>query len=331
MKNINGNISYLLNSLLSERLVVQKTLGVADRIGDGARVLYGETYDAFGITIDSLKYYLFLEYLARIAGEKVHCTVVEGDLHSVINPSVVEKNSLMREGRRRVGQISRIFEILKIKQVSVKLMSELFSERKVMDLVSRVSTLVKDRVDMQDQLIPTVLQNRVAQERESGFRYAAEAIGLALNFDLKVGPPREENYDKIAQAIGQQFRRKYSSIYLRPSYSFTSDFSFYLTHPEIEEYGLTPYKAGSNKMQDLRIVLGGTSEEKIMELMSTCYVPRKISYANPLVDLASIVVMSEQIRRDKIDALELGKQIIILVQNRDKLTVKVVKLLREVV
>ena len=241
MKTTNGNISKQLNSLLSERLVVQKTLGVADRIGDGARVLYGETYDAFGITIDSLKYYLFLEYLARIAGKKVQCTVVEGDLHSVINPSVVEKDSLRVEGRRRVEQISKILEKLQIKQVSVKLMSDLFGERKVIDLVSKVSTLVKDRVDLQDMLIPTVLQNRVAQERESGFRYAAEAIGLALHFDLKVGPPREENYDKIAQLIGKEVGGSYGAVYLRPSYPLTPDFSFYLTHPEIEEY--TTHKA----------------------------------------------------------------------------------------
>jgi hypothetical protein len=310
---------------------VQKTLGNFVTQKGRRRVLYGETYDKYGITIDSLKYYLFLEYLARIHDGDTECIVVEGDLHSVINPSVIEKDLLLQEGVQRVGQINKIFEVLNLKHVKVKLMTELFGEEKIVSLVNKVSKIVRERGDLQDLLIPTVLRNRVTQEKESGFRYAAEAIGLALNFDLKVGPPREENYDKIAQAIGQQFRRKYSSIYLRPSYSFTSDFSFYLTHPEIEEYGLTPYKAGSNKMQNLRIVLGRTSYEEIQELISTCYVPRDISYANPLVDLASIVVMSEQIRLDKIDVFDFGKQIKILVQNRDKLASKVVELLKELV
>lgn len=332
MRKNNGNISKQLNSLLSERLVVQKTLGeVGSSTGDGIRILYGETYDKYGITIDSLKYYLFLEYLARILGKKVRCTVVEGDLHSVINPSVVEKELLIQEGRRRIEQISKIFGKLQIKQVSVKLMSELFNEQKVMDLVSRVSTLVKDRVDLQEQLIPTVLQNRVAQERESGFRYAAEAIGLALSFDLKVGPPREENYDNVAQLVGEQFGRKYDAIYLRPSYPFTPDFSFYLTHPEIEEYGLTPYKAGSNKLQDQRIVLGSTSEESICNLIINSYVPRDIYDANPLVDLACIAAMCEQIKEDKIDVLELGKQSRMLVQNRSKLILKILELLKGLV
>ena len=331
MKTTNGNISKQLNSLLSERLVVQKTLGVTDRIGDGTRILYGETYDVFGITIDSLKYYLFLEYIARIAGEKVQCTVVEGDLHSVINPSVVEKDSLLVEGQRRIDQISKIFEKLQIKQVSVRLMSELFCERKVIDLVSKVSTLVKDRVDLQDKLIPTVLQNRVAQERESGFRYAAEAIALALHFDLKVGPPREENYDKIAQVISKEVGGSYAAVYLRPSYPLTSDFSFYLTHPEIEEYGLTPYKAGSNKLQDLRIVLGRTSEREVLDLIRNCYMPRDMRYACPLVDLASMVVISEQIGQDKIDVSVLGKQIQVLVHNRELLRANVLILLKEVV
>lgn len=331
MKKTNGNISKQLNSLLCERLVVQKTLGGADRIGDGTRILYGETYDAFGITIDSLKYYLFLEYLARIAGEKVQCTVVEGDLHSVINPSAVEKESLLLEGQRRVDQVSKIFEKLQIKQVLVRLMSDLFRERKVIELVRKVSALVKDRVDLQDMLIPTVLQNRVAQERESGFRYAAEAIALALHFDFKVGPPREENYDKIAQLIGKEVGGSYCAVYLRPSYPLTPDFSFYLTHPEIEEYGLTPYKAASNKLQDLRIVLGRTSIQEIRDLISSCYMPLDMRRANPLLDLASVVVMSEQIRQEKIGVLELGKQIQILVQNRALLTTKVLALLKEVV
>lgn len=331
MKNVNGNTKVQLNSLLSERLVVQKTLGKVDGIADGMRILYGETYDKYGVTVDSLKYYLFLEYLARIAGKKVQSTVVEGDLHSVINPSVVEKELLIQEGRRRVEQVSKILEKLQIKQVSVKLMSELFEDKKINDLVNGVSTLVKGRGDLQNILIPTVLDNRVAQERESGFRYAAEAIGLALSFDFKVGPPREENYDKVAQVIGEQFGRKYSSIYLRPSYPLTSDFSFYLTHPEIEKYGLTPYKAGSNKLQDLRVVLGKTPEDEIRRLIMNSYIPRDISYANPLVDLASIVVMREQIRQDRIDVQEIGKQIRELVYNQEQLITSILELLREVV
>ncbi len=330
MKNTKGIINTQLNSLLSESLVVQKTLGLADRLGDGARILYGETYDALGITIDSVKYYLFLEYLARVAAKNVQCTVVEGDLHSVINPSVVEKESLLLEGQRRVEQIRKILEKLQVKHVSVKLMSDLFREKEVIELVSKVSKLVKDRIDLQDQLIPTVLQNRIAQEKASGFRYSAEAIGLALTFDLKVGPPREKNYDTVAQNIGQEMSKSYSAIYLRPSYPFTSDFSFYLTHPEIEEYGLTPYKAGSNKLQDLRIMIGRTSEEEIGELITTCYAPRETRYANPLMDLASIVAMRDQIRQDKIEASELGKQIQVLVQNRGILRDKVLVLLREV-
>lgn len=331
MKNTNGKISNQLNSLLSERLVVRKSLGEIDGISDNSRILYGETYDKHGITIDSLKYYLFMEYLARIIGPNVRCIVVEGDLHSVINPSAVDKDLLLNEGVRRVDQIKEILEKLQLRQVSVRLMSEIFEEKKVMDLVNTVASMVKGNTAMQNMLIPTVLQNRVAQERESGFRYGAEAIGLALNFDIKVGPPREENYDKLAQVVGEHFDRKYDAIYLRPSYPFSPDFSYYLTHPEIEEYGLTPYKAGSNKMQDFRIVLGRTSDKEIIELISACYVPGDIRFANPLVDLASIVAMSDQIRQDKIDVLKLGKQIRALVQNRDNLTVKVLKLLREII
>jgi len=331
MKNITVNTRQQLNLLLSEKLIVQKTLGDVDKLPTKIRVLYGETYDKYGITIDSLKYYLFLEYLARIIDNNIECIVAEGDLHSVINPSVTEKNYLLQVGKERVGQIGRIFERLGIVHVNVNLMSESFGEKMIIDMVSKVSKLVKESTDLQNLLIPTVLKNRVAQERESGFRYAAEAIGLALNFDLKVGPPREENYDKVAQIIGKEVAEEYKAIYLRPSYPFTKDFSFYLTHPEVEEYGLTPYKAGSNKLQDQRIVIGVTSEEMIGDLIASAYVPQDIVYANPLVDLASMVAMNEQIRQDKIDVFELGKRIKILIQDREQLTIKILELLREVV
>lgn len=332
MKNMNGIISNQLNSLLSERLVVQNTLGEVGRVCDGAKILYGETYDKYGITIDSIKYYIFLEYLARVLGKDVECVVVEGDLHSVINPLVTEKEFLLIEAKRRVGQIEKIFKEMSFKHVTIRLMSELFDEPKVINLVNTVSTLVKDRIDLQDKLAPTVLKNRIAQERESGFQYAAEAIGLALNFNLKVGPPRERNYDLVSREIAKELGVDgYSSIYLRPSYPFTSDFSYYLTHPEIEEYGLTPYKAGSNKLQDQRIVLGVTSEQMISDLVMNAFIPQDIADANPIVDLASIVVMKEQIKQDKIDILELDKQIKILVINREQLISKVIELIREII
>lgn len=331
MKNITVNTRQQLNLLLSEKLIVQKTLGDVDKLPTKIRVLYGETYDKYGITIDSLKYYLFFEYLARIIDNNIECIVAEGDLHSVINPSVLEKNYLLQVGKERLEQIGRIFKSLRITHVKVNLMSELFGEKMIIDVVSKVSKLVKESTDLQNLLIPTVLKNRVAQERESGFRYAAEAIGFALKFDLKVGPPREENYDKVAQIIGKEVGGGYEAIYLRPSYPFTKDFSFYLTHPEVEEYGLTPYKAGSNKLQDQRIVIGITSEEMIGDLIASAYVPQNFLYANPLVDLASIVAMSEQIRQDKIDVFELGKRIRILIQDRGQLTIKILELLREIV
>jgi len=69
----------------------------------------------------------------------------------------------------------------------------------------------------------------------------------------------------------------------------------------------------------------------IGDLIASAYVPQNFLYANPLVDLASIVAMSEQIRQDKIDVFELGKRIRILIQDRGQLTIKILELLREIV
>lgn len=326
-----------LTSLLSEGLVVQKILGKKKEMTDNLmgingkiKVLYGETYDSYGITIDSLKYYLFLEYLVRLSGKSIEAVVVEGDLHSVINPSVSEKTALLSEGKRRIGQIRDVFEKLDICQTKVVLMSELFLEKHVEKLVQKTTTLIRESEVLQNKLASTVLSNRVAQEKKSGFRYAAEAIGLALSFDLKVGPPREVNYDEVAQLVAREFGvEKYKAIYLRPSYPFTDDFSYYLTHPEIEKFGLTPYKAGSNKLQNQRIIIGQTSMSEIEKLVIDAYVPVAISDANPLVDMASIVIMSEQIRQNEIDVALLAEEIKKLVSSRNVLLVKILSLIEE--
>ncbi|KKW30120.1 MAG: hypothetical protein UY74_C0051G0008, partial [Candidatus Kaiserbacteria bacterium GW2011_GWC2_52_8b] len=83
--------------------------------------------------------------------------------------------------------------------------------------------------------------------------------------------------------------------YLRPTYPLGVNFDYFINHPEIEKYGLTPYKAGSNKMQDQRIIIGKTSAQNIRDLIEKSYIPRDILLANPILDLACIVAMSEQI------------------------------------
>ena len=113
-------------------------------------------------------------------------------------------------------------------------------------------------------------------------------------FDLKVGPPRERFYDEAAAMIAKKLNIGcYKALYLTPTYPLGLDFVYFLLHPEIEEFGLTPYKAGSNKLQEHRIILGNTPIERVQELINTSFVPKHTGLPYPVRDLNAIVGLAK--------------------------------------
>ena len=142
---------------------------------------------------------------------------------------------------------------------------------------------------VQQLFAKTVLKNKIAQEKLVGFQYAVEAVATSLQFDIKIGPPREQYYDKAAQIIGSETNLgNVYGIYLRPTYPLGENFSYFILNKEIEEFGITPYKAGSNKLQDNRIILGQTTQGQLESLVNTSYIPTNMYLANPVVDLYTI-------------------------------------------
>lgn len=259
---------------------------------DRVKILYGETYDFLGITIDSLKYYLFVSLFPEL-GNSIESTILIADTASIINASSGDTLAILAEGKRRLGQINEIIRAYHL-PVRVQLMSELFKERPVQELIGRVQEIVSQSAEIQSMLQKTVLQNRIRQEDKTAYKYSAEAIATALLFDLKVGPPRELFYDEAAVLIAKELKRKsYASIYLTPTYPLGLDFAYFLSHPEIEEYGLTPYKAGSNKLQEQRIILGKTTLKRVQELIDTSFVPNHAGLPDPVGDLNTIVRLAK--------------------------------------
>ena len=257
----------------------------------GVNILYGETHDLLGITVDSLKYYLFVALFPD-------STILIADTASTINQSSGDGQTILEEGKRRLVQIQEIIQTYHL-PVRVQLMSELFKERHVQDLIEQVQRVVAATPEIQSMLQKTVLQNRIRQEDKSAYRYAAEAIATSLLFDLKVGPPRERFYDEAAMLIATALKREcYKSIYLTPTYPLGLDFLYFLLHPEIEEFGLTPYKAGSNKLQDYRIILGKTIPEQIQKLINTTFVPKPAGLPDPVGDLKNIIHLAKHFRKE---------------------------------
>lgn len=256
----------LMNNLILPKNLISKVYpsvkALNGFIGCGKnpiKILYGETYDQYGITIDSLKYYFFLAILAqKIKDLGINCEplVLIADRASILNESIKDKTGLINEGAKRLEQCLKINEKYNL-HVKFQLMSEYMQAKRF--LLNKV-----DDPRVLDLLKMTVLQNKIKQETEMGFQYALEAIEIAGDFDIKVGPPREIYYDMAAKLLGY----KYCGIYLKPTYPLGQNFLFYLKNPEIEKFGLTPYKAGSNKMQDFRVIYGKTTPEKLKNLLS---------------------------------------------------------------
>ena len=252
------------------------------------RIFYGESYDMLGVTIDSLKYYLFLALLHKNleeSGVSVESVVLIADTASTINSSSGDTNTVLAEGKRRLEILHKIIDIYSL-PIKVQLMSEIFREDSVQELIQKVQNVVSESTDIQLMLQKTVLQNRIHQENKVAYRYGAEAVATALLYDLKIGPPRERFYDEAAVVIAKKLNINcYRSIYLTPTYPLGLDFVYFLMHPEVEEYGLTPYKAGSNKLEDNRIILGRSSLERVYELIDTSFFSKKAGLPDPVGEL----------------------------------------------
>lgn len=258
---------------------------------DSVKILYGETYDLLGITIDSLKYYLFV-------GLFPGSTILVADTASTINQSSGDMQTILEEGKKRLDQVQEIIQTYHL-PIHVTLMSELFQEPHVQELIGQVQQVVTKSPKIQALLQKTVLQNRIKQEDKLAYKYGAEAIATSLLFDIKVGPPRERFYDEAAQCIAKELNREcYKSIYLSPTYPLGLDFLYFLMHPEVEEFGLTPYKAGSNKLQDHRIILGKTSFERAQELIKASYIPKQPGLPDPVGDVESILRLAQHFRKE---------------------------------
>lgn len=255
------------------------------------KILYGETYDILGITVDALKYYLFLGLFSG-------STIVIADTASTINQSSGDTHMMLEEGKRRLSKIQEIIQTYHL-PVQVKLMSDLFKESGVQELIKQVQNVVSQSPNIQFMLQKTVLPNRIRQEDKTGYKYGAEAIATALLFDIKVGPPRERFYDEAAMLVAEKLKRAcYKSMYLTPTYPLGLDFTYFLLHPEVEEYGLTPYKAGSNKLQEHRVILGKTTPEQRKILLASSFVPKQPKLPDPVEDLKNIVHLAKHFRKE---------------------------------
>lgn len=297
-----------INTIFNKQLVKEAIPSVEEIIAKmlkkkSVKLIYGETYDRFGITIDSLKYYFYLSLLHReleTLGVNVSSYVMIGDLHSIKNRIVTDKKELFAQAEERLLVLNKIKTKYNLKFNTI-LMSDAFEQVNFKDKIDAVKRIFDNTPECKQIAQKTVLKNRLAQEEKVGYQYTIEEVALIMDYDIKVGPPREVYFDQLARLVATKLNKDIlCGIYLKPTYPLGLGFDYFLQHPEIEEYGLTPYKAGSNKLQDNRIVLGNTIRNQFDRLLETTFIPKNLELPNPLLDLLTITDLAKSCLNNKV-------------------------------
>jgi len=305
-----------LNELLSQGHLVHSYSSVEDIIkrinekktlGTPLTILYGETFDDKGHSIDSLKYYFFVSTLSKILKDiyesKTFPIVLIADLGVYRNyPNEIEifKN-LANERKLFAEKIKKIYNC----DYEVRLMSEVVATNEFEDRLKKIKEISFSNPDILEMIEKTVPEDRLEMERKRGYVYSFEEITTILGFDLKIGPPREKFYDETANRLSKHFGLDtLLAIYLTPSYPLGLQYSDYLSSSSIKKFGLTPYKVGSGGMTKNRIALNKTTEEEVKELIDKTQISLSPNKPSPILDLIIIAQMAKQHLEETIGDVE---------------------------
>jgi hypothetical protein len=272
---------------------------VADRArsGRGIKVMYGETYDRFGPTLDSLKYYFAVAAIGRAVGKSglpVIPTVLIADIASCRNEPEDQYDELMALGEARVQFVRAVSDLYSL-GLHVVAMSEYLHSASFQDRLRAIREQAEGRDQIYQWIRQTVPASKVAIEEKKNFAYAFEEIATIVEYDIKVGPPREKFYDEPARSIaGALGYPPLASVYLRPTFPLGVGPDLFVSNVEIEEFGVTPYKAGSKGLQDHRIIIGKTTDDKMVSLIRRSLVSKRRDVPNAVLDIAVIGEMARQ-------------------------------------
>lgn len=134
-------------------------------------ILYGETYDKYGLTIDSVKYYLVLEVFTRLlreAGFSVSSNLLVGDVASIRNQNIENEAEILDKVAENYELIKSIKSKLGFSFDVIK-MSECLEKEEFKENYERVRRIFEFNTEFKELLKPTILKDRLKQEIEAGF------------------------------------------------------------------------------------------------------------------------------------------------------------------
>ncbi len=256
--------------------------------------MYGETYDRFGATFDSLKYYFTVALIGRAAGPTAVPSILIADIASCRNEPEERHDELMAIGAAKVNFVRAVSNFYSL-GLRVVAMSEYLDTDAFQDRLRRIRAHAANEQRIFEWVKQTVPASKVAIEQEKDFAYAFEEIATIIEYDIKVGPPRERFYDEPARLIaGAIAVPPLCSVYLHPTFPLGVGPDLFLSSPEIEEFGVTAYKAGSKGLEKNRIILGQTSQERLAALIQRSFVSKKREVPNPVLETAVVAEMARQ-------------------------------------
>jgi len=299
-----------LDTLLSSNMVSSVVGAPINKFVAGASLnaMYGETYDEFGMTLDSLRYYFFLDALVRAGvtrGVTVDGVIVIGDKATAENSPFGARRYLYELGEEREVQTRRVIDTFGL-QLRCVLMSSIVSNESFLSKKREYLAQCKTDSQLLSKLEQSVPVAKLVQERASAYSYSLDELTIIADKDIKIGPPREDVYDSLARALncGQNDKShgKLSSIYLTPTFPIGKGWSFFFANPQLDEMGVTAYKAGNLDLQNYRARLFSSQTiQDLRGLIEHTFMPRADnknencvsgSLPNPLLDLYQVAAFA---------------------------------------
>ncbi len=292
-----------LKKLLSQKGLVMKSPTTEEIIArakskeEFIKIFYGETYDEYGNSIDSMKYYFFVANLSKSLeqeGFKTNPIILVADSAACRNVSEALKERYMKLGEERFQFVEKINKKYNLGLRIIK-MSDYLHTNAFQNKLSKIKEFCKKDLKLMKKVEKSVPESKLDIERKKGFAYSFDEIATIIDLDIKVGPPREDLYDNIAREIAKKMEKEsLYSIYLFPTFPLGVKFDYYISHPNIEEHGITAYKAGSKQLQDYRIIIGKTTPKRARVLINNSFISTDSELPNPVLDIGIISEMARQ-------------------------------------
>ncbi|HLC53036.1 MAG TPA: hypothetical protein VJK03_00690 [Candidatus Nanoarchaeia archaeon] len=290
-------LEYLLNQkgLVHQTPKPKEIIERAKALNHPVKLFYGETYDSQGNPIDSMKYYFFVSMLSKSLNEEGHQTdpmVLVADVAACRNVSSDLNNRYIELGGQRAKFVGRVNDTYNLGLNIIKMSDYLFTQEFQTHL-EEIVELCKGDDEIMRKIERTVPESKLEIERKKGFAYSFDEIGTIIDFDIKVGPPREDLYDDVARRIARiQNKKSLMSLFLTPTFPLGKSWAYFFANEGIEDHGITAYKVGSKQLQDHRIIVGKTPSSDAERLIDASFVPSSLDLPNPTLDIGIIAEMA---------------------------------------